>query len=452
MDKSSGRVPPHNLEAEQSVLGGILLDNRAINRIIELLNVEDFYREAHKKIFQAMINISERGGPIDLITLSNELDQKKLLDDVGGAAYLSLIADVVPTAANIDYYAKIVKEKAILRQLIATATDIVARGYQETENVELFLDEAEKAIFHLAENKITPSFYSMKDIIEDSFLAIEELYKNKDLITGVSTGFKELDILTSGFQPSDLIIVAGRPSMGKTAFALNIAAHASLKKNIPTSIFSLEMSRKQLAIRMLCSEAEIDMKKVRSGFLSKKDWPRLTSTAGKLAQAPIFIDDTPALSVLELRAKARRLKSEHNIGLLIVDYLQLMRTQGGAERREQEIAEISRSLKALAKELNIPVVAISQLSRRTEYRPKQRPQMADLRESGAIEQDADLILFIYREEVYQPTEENRGIAEVIIGKQRNGPTGNIRLTFLAKYTKFENLAYHVEEYEEYMNI
>ncbi len=436
---SSHKIPPQNLEAEQSVLGGILIENSAINKVTEILDVNDFYRDAHRKIFNALIDLSERDEPADLITLTNELKKKNQLDAIGGASYLASLIDSVPTAANIEYYAKIVKEKAILRKLIETSTEIITQSYEDRGDVESFLDDAERAIFEISERRVKPSFYPIKDIVKESFRTIEKLYEKKELITGVPSGFKELDRMTAGFQPSDLIIVAGRPSMGKTAFCLNIAQYAAIEKGVPVAFFSLEMSKEQLVIRMLCSEARVEGTRLRTGFLSESDWPRLTLAAGNLSDAPIYIDDTAALSILELRAKSRRLKSEHGLNMIIIDYLQLMKGRVKAESRQQEISEISRSLKALAKELNVPVIAVSQLSRKTEERHGNRPQLSDLRESGAIEQDADVILFLFREEVYNRTEENKGKAEVIIGKQRNGPTGKIDLAFLDKFTTFKEL-------------
>jgi replicative DNA helicase len=441
VDLSPRKLPPQSVEAEQSVLGGILIENKAINKVMEILTVDDFYRDAHQRIFNALLDLSERDEPADLITLTNELRKLNQLDSIGGASYLASLIDSVPTAANIEYYAKIVKEKAILRRLIETSTDIITQSYEDRGDVEGFLDEAERAIFEISEKRVRPSFYSIRDIVKESFKTIERLFEKKELVTGVPSGFKELDQMTAGFQRSDLVIVAGRPSMGKTAFCLNLAQYAAIEKRIPVAIFSLEMSKEQLVIRMLCSEAKVEGTRLRTGFLSESDWPRLTLAAGNLSDAPIFIDDTAAMSVLELRAKARRLKGEQGLGMLIIDYLQLMKGRMKAESRQQEISEISRSLKALAKELNIPVIAVSQLSRRTEERQGMRPQLSDLRESGAIEQDADLIVFIYRDEVYNRSEENpnKGKAEVIIGKQRNGPIGKIELAFLDKFTTFREL-------------
>jgi replicative DNA helicase len=434
------RLPPQNIEAEQAVLGGIMIENEAINRVLEFLDPEDFYRESHRKIFRVMVDLSEKGEPIDLVTLTNQLKTKDEFEEVGGATYLSLLVDGIPTAANGATYAKIIREKAILRKLIQGATEIVTRGYEATGDVDQFLDQSEKIVFDIAQRRIRQPFYAMKEIVKDGFKMIEKLYERQEMVTGVPTGYLELDRMTAGLQPSDLVIVAGRPSMGKTAFALCIIAHAAVQKKIPCAIFSLEMSKEQLAQRMLCMEARIDSSKLRGGFLSESDWPRLTRAAGELSEAPIFVDDSPALNILEMRAKARRLKKEHGLGLIVVDYLQLMRGLTQTDSREREISEISRSLKALAKELQIPVVALSQLNRMVENRRPPKPILADLRESGAIEQDADLILFLYREEVYDRDTVNRGIAEVLISKQRNGPVGDVRLAFLNAFTRFENLA------------
>ncbi|HUL23396.1 MAG TPA: replicative DNA helicase [Thermodesulfobacteriota bacterium] len=440
-DFSSHKLPPQHIEAEQSILGGILIENEAINRVAEILDADDFYRDAHRKIFNALINLSERDEPADLITLTNELQKIDQLDSIGGASYLATLIDSVPTAANIQYYARIVKEKAILRKLIQTSTEIITQSYEDRGDVEGFLDEAERSIFEISEKRVRPSFYPIREIVKESFATIEKLFRKKEAVTGVPSGFKELDRMTAGFQPSDLIIVAGRPSMGKTAFCLDVAEYAAIGNKVPVAIFSLEMSKEQLVIRMLCSQASVEGTRLRTGYLTESDWPKLTIAAGSLSESPIYIDDTAALTVLEMRAKARRLKADHGLGMVIVDYLQLMKGRSRVESRQQEISEISRSLKALAKELNIPVIAVSQLSRKTEERTGNRPQLSDLRESGAIEQDADLILFIYRDEVYNrdPDNPNRGKAEVIIGKQRNGPIGKIDLAFLDKFTTFKDL-------------
>jgi len=448
IDYSLHKIPPQNIEAEQSILGGILLDNHAVNSVLEILKVDDFYGEAHRKIFLSIVDLSEKNEPSDLITLSNILRDKKQIDDVGGVAYLASLVDNVPSAANIAYYSKIVKEKSILRRLIGVSTEILNKSYNTTADVENVLDDAEHAIFEISENKIKPSFFPLKDIIKDSFKAIEKLYEKKALITGITTGFEELDRITSGFQKSDLVIIAGRPSMGKTALAINIAQNAAIEMGISVALFSLEMSKEQLAIRMLSSEARVDSQRLRKGFLGETDWPKLTTAAGRLSDASIYIDDTPAISVLEMKAKSRRLKAEKGLGLIVLDYLQLMRGRNTSLPREQEISEISRSLKALAKELDVPVVALSQLNRQVEARTDKRPYMADLRESGAIEQDADVILFIYRDELYNKSEDNpeKGLAEIIIGKQRNGPTGKVKLAFLNEYTRFENLTTTKEYY------
>lgn len=442
IDSSLHRVPPQNIEAEQSVLGGILLDNHALHAVLEVLDVSDFYHEAHRKIFAAIVELYDKNQPSDLITLSNILKSKNQLEQAGGVSYLASLVDSVPSSANIIHYSRIVKEKSILRKLIGTATDILNKSYASTTEVDTLLDEAEHAIFDISQNKIRPTFSPFKTIIKETFRTIEKLHERKELVTGVPTGFVEIDDMTSGLQKSDLIIIAGRPSMGKTAFALNIAEYAALEARIPVAFFSLEMAKEQIALRMLSSVARIDSQRIRRGFLGEPDWPKLVAAAGRLSDAPIYIDDTPAISVLEMKAKSRRLKAEVDLGLIIVDYLQLMRSSGFKESREQEISEISRSLKALAKELSVPVVALSQLNRKVEDRANKRPQMADLRDSGAIEQDADLIAFIYRDEVYNKSEENpeRGIAEIIIGKQRNGPTGVAKLTFQEKFARFENLA------------
>ncbi len=449
IDSSLHRIPPQNLEAEQSILGGILLDNHALNPALEVLSGNDFYSEAHRKIFQAILELSDQNAPCDLITLNNLLRDKKQIEAVGGAAYLASLVDNVPSAANIAHYARIVKEKSILRQLIAASTEILGKSYDASLDIDQILDEAEHLIFDISEHKIRPAFFPLRNIIKESFKTIERLYEKKELVTGVPTGFEKIDDITSGLQKSDLIIIAGRPSMGKTAFALNIAEYAALEAAVPVAIFSLEMAREQLAMRMLASEARVDSQRLRRGFLGETDWPKLTLAAGRLSEAPIFIDDTPAITVLEMKAKSRRLKADAGLGLIVLDYLQLMRSGSAKDSREQEISEISRSLKALAKELDVPVIALSQLNRKVEDRTNRRPQMADLRESGAIEQDADLIAFIYRDEVYNRSEDNpeKGIAEIIIGKQRNGPTGMVKLAFFEKYTRFENLARGVDERE-----
>ena len=438
-NQSELRVPPQNIEAEQSVLGGILLDNSVLNEVIETLLPEHFYKSAHQKIFSAMLDLNENAEPIDIITLNNYLKQKDLLENVGDTSYITYLSSSVPTAANVIYYAKIVREKSLLRKVISAATVLSSEAYNEAEDVDSFLDYAEQVIFEISQEKVKPSYYAVGDILKSSFKAIEDLYYKKQLITGVATGFRELDEKTAGFQPSDLIILAGRPSMGKTALALNIVRNAAVDHGQTVVIFSLEMSKEQLVTRMLCSEAEVDLARVRTGYLSEAEFPKLTTAAGNLSEAPLFIDDTPAITVLELRAKCRRLKAEHNLSLVVVDYLQLMRSRIRTDSREQVISEISRSLKALAKELQVPVIALSQLNRALEARPDKRPKLSDLRESGAIEQDADVIGFIYRDEVYNSDTDDIGVAELIIGKQRNGPTGMVKLSFRKQFTKFSDL-------------
>src|SRR5213596_1893756 len=423
IDENLRRVPPQSLEAEESVLGAVMLDNPVVDRVVEMLRPEDFYRGAHRKLFRAMVELNGRSEPIDLITLSETLKARGDLAEVGGGAYLAELTERVPTAANAVHYAKIVRERSILRGLIEASTEIASRGYQAPDNVDELLDHAERLIFGIQERKVRQAFTKLSEVLVESIKTIERLYEQKQAVTGVSTGFADLDALTAGLQPSDLIVVAGRPSMGKTALCLNIAEHAALRADVGVAIFSLEMSKEQLALRMLCSESRVDLKRVRTGHLSDREFPKLAMAAGRLADAPIFIDDTPALSVLELRAKARRLKRDPStkLGLIIVDYLQLMRSTEGKDNREQEISEISRSLKALAKELSVPVIALSQLNRQVESRNPPKPRLADLRESGAIEQDADVIAFIYREEVYVEDSDKKGVAEIIVAKQRNGP-------------------------------
>jgi replicative DNA helicase len=438
------RLPPQNLEAEQCVLGSILLQQGALVKVLEFLIADDFYRDAHKTIFKSMVALFEKNEPQDIITVTNILKDRNDLDEIGGPAYLSTLTDIVPVAANIVYYAHIIRSKAVLRRLIQTCTEISVRCYDEQDDIDSLVDDAEQTIFDISRSKSSQHFQPLSAIIPETFKKVEKLAERKELITGVPTGYDDLDRITSGFQPSDLIIVAGRPSMGKTALAMNISQNAAIFNKVPVAVFSLEMSKEQLGMRMLCSVSRVDSQDLRTGFIKDPDWPKLARATGILSEAPIFIDDTPALSVLEMRAKSRRLKSEYNIGLVVVDYLQLMRGRTNAERREQEISEISRSLKAMAKELDLPVVALSQLNRSLESRPNKRPQLSDLRESGAIEQDADLICFLYRDEIYNKSDDNprRGIAEVIVGKQRNGPTGTVDLTFIDKFTTFENYIHH----------
>ncbi|MCD6389716.1 MAG: replicative DNA helicase [Desulfobulbaceae bacterium] len=433
------RLPPQNLEAEQCVLGSILLRPGTLAKTLEIISPSDFYKEAHQVIYNGLTSLFERNEPQDLITIVNCLQDANKLDSIGGPAYLASLTDIVPVAANINHYARIVRDKSILRQLIATTTDIASRCYEEQNEIENLLDEVEQTVFEISRSKSEQGFEPLNKVITETFERVTLLAERKEMITGVPSGYGDLDKMTAGLQPSDLIILAGRPSMGKTALAMNIVQNTALLHKVPVAIFSLEMSKSQLGLRMLCSVSRVDSQDLRSGSIKDYDWPKLTRAAGELSEATIFIDDTPSITVLEMRAKTRRLKIEHDIGLVVVDYLQLMRGRG--DSREQEISEISRSLKAMAKELNIPVMALSQLNRSLENRPNKRPQLSDLRESGAIEQDADVILFIYRDEIYNKAEDNpkRGIAEVIIGKQRNGPTGTIELAFLDRYTTFENL-------------
>jgi len=434
------KVPPQNLEAEMAVLGSMLMDEDAISVAMEVLRADNFYKDTHRKIFEGISVLYNANKAVDLITLTDELKRSAILDEIGGASFLTSLVNSVPTAANISHYVSIVKEKSILRTLINNSTRIISSCYESDGNVSELVDNAEQLVFEVSDKKLQGSYLPLKEIIKDSIETIDKLYQKKAHVTGIPTGFIDFDTKTSGLQFSDLIVIAGRPSMGKSALAISIAEYAGVVEKIPLVIFSLEMSKEQLVQRMLCSHAKVDAHKVRTGYLSPSDWPRLTAAAGKLSEASIFIDDSPAISVMELRAKARRLKAHQDIQLIILDYLQLMRGSGNIENRQQEISDISRSLKALARELHVPVVAISQLSRAVESRTDHRPQLSDLRESGAIEQDADVVVLILREEYYNPTADNQGVAEVIIAKQRNGPVGSIKLTFVKEYTRFENLA------------
>jgi len=435
------RLPPQNVEAEQSIIGAILIDNEALPKALEIIGIDDFYKTSHRKIFRSMVELFDRNEPIDLITLTDYMKRSDELDAVGGVSYLSSLVNMVPTAANIKYHSKIVREKGLLRSLLSSATEIASKVYEDNLEAEEMVDYAERSIFDISDKRVKASFITLKELIKSSFEMIEHLYDKKEAITGVPSGFRDLDELTTGFQKGDLIVVGGRPSMGKTAFTLNIAQHVGLESREPVAIFSLEMAKEQLAFRMLCSEAMVNSNSIRKGFIKKEDWHKLTGAASKLTGAPIFIDDSSGITALELRAKARRLKMEHGLSLVIVDYLQLMRGKGSFERREQEISDISRSLKALAKELSIPVIAVSQLNRSVEQRRPPTPMLADLRESGAIEQDADVILFLYRDEVYnKDTPANKGEAEVIVAKQRNGPIGKVNLTFNSSCTRFLNRA------------
>ncbi len=434
------RTLPHNLDAEKAVLGAILIHNDAFNSAAELIDSRDFFRDAHRRIFDRMVALSERGDAIDFVTLKDELQRSGELDEVGGPAYISSLADGVPRSANVEHYARIVKEKATLRGLIHSATRIIAEAYQAEEDADLILDSAEKAIFEIAEGRISAGFTPLRDLVQSSFATIEKLQEQRNAITGVPSGFQDLDEMTAGFQPSDMIILAARPAMGKTSFVLNVAQNAA-KKGKTVGVFSLEMSKEQLFLRLLTSEAMIDAHKFRTGYLTEKDYGKLSHALGSLAELPIYIDDTPGVGLLEMRAKCRRLAAQHTLDLVVIDYIQLMQGRGRFESRQQELTSISRSIKILAKELNIPIIALSQLSRAPESRTDHRPQLSDLRESGALEQDADLVMFIYRAEVYDKEEtkpEELGTAEIIIGKHRNGPIGSVRLTFLNQFTKFEN--------------
>ncbi|MBW2146719.1 MAG: replicative DNA helicase [Deltaproteobacteria bacterium] len=443
-DAALTKIPPQNIEAEQAVLGSILLDNEMIPRVVEVIGERDFYRDSHRKVFHGILELFERNEPADLITLTNILRDKNQLDEVGGPAFMASLVENVSTAANVEYHARIVKEKAILRNIISAATEIVSRGFQNSGNVDEYLDYTQQVLLRIAEQRIRPSFYPIKELIKSGFAHIEKLYERKEAITGVPTGFDDFDRLTAGLQKSDLVVVAGRPGMGKTTFALNVATYAAVRSHVPVVIFSLEMSREQLALRMLCSEARVDSSRVRTGMLSERDWPRLTTAAGILSEAPIYVDDTPGLTSMELRAKARRLRAEHEMGLIIVDYLQIMSGLSRSENRQQEISEISRSLKGLAREMDVPLLVLSQLNRAPEER-KGRPQLADLRESGAIEQDADVVCLIYRPELYDIKTDEDGnslenVAKINIAKQRNGPTGDFHLTFSKEFTRFDNYA------------
>ena len=446
------KIPPHSIEAEQALLGGLTLDNSTWDQIADMVSVDDFYRKDHQLIFMSINYLATQGMPFDIVTLAERLEGSGELQQAGGLAYLGSLAKNTPSAANIKAYAAIVRDHSVARQLIHVATQIGDSAFnREGRSTAELLDHAEQLVFEIAEqgSRGHKAYTSMKDLLVKVVDRIDTLFQQDDPITGVPSGFSDFDEMTSGLQPSDLIIVAGRPSMGKTAFAVNIAEYAAIKQSLPVAIFSMEMPGEQLALRMMSSLGRIDQHRLRTGKLDDDDWPRLTNAVGLLAETPFFIDDTPALTPTELRARARRLKREHDLGLIVVDYLQLMQVPGNKENRATEISEISRSLKALAKELHVPVVALSQLNRSLEQRPNKRPVMSDLRESGAIEQDADVIVFIYRDEVYNEDSPDKGIAEIIIGKQRNGPIGTVRLTFLGKYTRFENYTQDVYSSEDY---
>lgn len=435
-----GKIPPHDLEAEQAIIGSMLTDKDAVIASIEVLKSDDFYREDNKIIYEAILNLYNRAEPIDIITVKAELESMGKFEKVGGLEYLAELPEKVPTTANANKYIKIVEEKSTLRRLIKTANEIIELGYDTTEEVDDIMEGAEKKIFNIMQDKSQKSYTPIKDALVESFTKLEELYNRKQHITGVPSGFTELDYRTAGFHGAELILIAARPAMGKTAFALNIATNAALKANVPVAVFSLEMSKEQLVNRILCSESMVDSNKVRTGKLEEDDWTKLAGTIGPLSEAEIYIDDTPGINIMEIRAKCRKLKLEKNIGMVVIDYLQLI--QGSGRRvgsREQEISEISRSLKILAKELNVPVIALSQLSRAAEQRLDHRPMLSDLRESGAIEQDADIVMFLYRDDYYNKDSEKKDIAEVIIAKHRGGSTGTVELLWLGSYTKFVNL-------------
>jgi replicative DNA helicase len=435
-----GRVPPQNLEAEMALIGSMLLGQEAVAQALDVVDAQAFYKAAHRMIFEAMVRLYNENEPADLVTVSDALTKQHQLDRVGGASYLAELASNVPTTAHAAHYGKIVKEKYVLRQLIESSTQIVTDGYAGQIDAAVLLDQAERSIFEIAERGVKREIVPVKDIIKSSIETIDNLYQRKGLITGLPTGFDDLDQMTAGFHPADLVIVAGRPSMGKSAFALNVVENLAIQDRVGVAVFSLEMSSEHLVQRMLCSHARINAHNVRRGILGKEDWGHLTAAAGKLSDVPIFLDDSSSLTMFELRSKARRLKARHDIGLIVVDYLQLMEERSIRDNRQQEISMISRNLKALARELNVAVVAISQLSRAPERRESFRPRLSDLRESGSIEQDADLVLLLFREEYYQPTEDNKGQAEIIIAKQRHGPVGTLRTAFLKEYVRFENLA------------
>ncbi|WP_080843635.1 replicative DNA helicase [Cytobacillus gottheilii] len=434
------RLPPQNMEAEQAVLGAIFLEPSSLTLASEILIPEDFYRAAHQKIFNVMLKLNDEGKAVDLVTVTEELNAAKLLEDTGGVSYLSELAGSVPTAANMEYYAKIVEEKSLLRRLIRTATNIAQDGYSREDEVESLLGEAEKSILEVAQRKNAGAFHNIKDVLVRTYDNIEVMHNRKGDITGIATGFAELDKMTAGFQRNDLIIVGARPSVGKTAFALNIAQNVAVKTQENVAIFSLEMGAEQLVMRMLCAEGNIDAQRLRTGSLTDDDWGKLTMAMGSLSNAGIFIDDTPGVRITEIRSKCRRLKQEHGLGMILIDYLQLILGSGrSGENRQQEVSEISRSLKALARELQVPVIALSQLSRGVEQRQDKRPMMSDIRESGSIEQDADIVAFLYRDDYYDKESEDKNIIEIIIAKQRNGPVGTVQLAFVKEYNKFVNL-------------
>ena len=440
-----GKIPPHDIEAEQAVIGSMLTDKDAVISAIEVLREDDFYREDNKAIYAAILNLYNRSEPIDIITLKAELVSNGKFDSIGGLEYLASLPEKVPTTSNVDKYIKIVEEKSVLRRLIKTANEIIELGYDPMQEVEDIMDGAEKKIFDIMQKRNQKGYSSIKDVLVDTFTQLEQLYNQKQHVTGVPTGFADLDYKTAGLHESDLVLIAARPAMGKSAFALNIASYAATRANVPVALFSLEMSKEQMVNRILCSEAMVDSNKVRTGKIEDDDWAKLAGALGTLSEAPIYIDDTPGISVMEIRAKCRKMKLEKNIGLVVIDYLQLVQASNNKRgSREQEISEISRSLKILAKEINVPVIALSQLSRAPEQRPDHRPMLSDLRESGAIEQDADIVMFLYRDDYYNEDSEKKNIAEVIIAKHRGGSTGTVELLWLGNYTKFAN----IERYRE----
>jgi replicative DNA helicase len=435
------RALPSSPEAERTVLGAVLADNAAFNSAAEILKRDDFHREAHRRIFEAMAALAEKSQPIDLVTLKDELARASALEAAGGVAYLAGLLDGVPRVTSVEPWSRIIKEKALLRGLIHAAHQIAQSGYEAEEDAAVLLDRAEKAIFDLAQDRIRQGFVALKDVVRSTFRTIDHLAQAKAVVTGVATGFADLDEMTSGLQKGDLVIVAARPAMGKTSLCLNIAQNVAARSGETVGVFSLEMSREQLVLRLLCADARVDSHRLKTGRLTEKDWARLAKAYSDLSAARVYIDDSAVTTPLEMRAKCRRLKAEHGLGLVIVDYLQLVSGSGRFENRQQEISSISRSLKAMAKELEVPLIALSQLSRAPEGRSDKRPELSDLRESGSIEQDADVVVFIFREEEYKRTEENQGLAELLVKKQRNGPTGVVRLAFLKEYTRFENLQY-----------
>nr|WP_206529679.1 replicative DNA helicase [Brevibacillus sp. SYP-B805] len=433
------RVPPQNNEAEQSVLGAVFLSKEALITAMEILRPEDFYKTAHQRIFKTMLDLYEKGEPVDLVTVTAELQDHKLLDEVGGVPYLTALAGSVPTAANVEYYARIVEEKSLLRRLILTATKIANDGYTREDDVGEIIADAERYIMEIAQNRNSGGFIPIRDVLLETYERIEFLSQRRGDVTGIPSGYPDLDKMTSGFQRSDLIILAARPSVGKTAFALNVAQNVAARAGETVAIFSLEMAASQLVQRMICAEGNLDASKLRTGWLEEDDWQKLTMAIGTLAKAPIYIDDTPGVTVQDIRAKCRRLQAERGLGLVLIDYLQLIHGRGKGDNRQQEVSEISRNLKGIARELNVPVIALSQLSRSVEQRQDKRPMMSDIRESGSIEQDADIVAFLYRDDYYNKETENKNVIEVIIAKQRNGPTGTVELAFLKEYNKFVSL-------------